>query len=92
MQESAENVLELEPEEVLQLDLIITRRQLSDSEEGAVLLKLRLLQEELKKIQQEKIMRARDESILMTRIAQKAGVPQFKKMRVVGKNKIAYEV
>jgi hypothetical protein len=86
-----EQVLELEPEQVIELDLILTRRRLSDSEEKAAMLELRLLQEKLKEIQREKVLRARDEAVMMTRMAQRAGVERFKKLRVIGRNKVAYE-
>jgi hypothetical protein len=86
-----EQVLELEPEQVIELDLIMTRRQLSDSEETAALLKLQLLKTELAQIQREKVLRSRDEAIMMTRLAQAAGVERFKRLRVIGRNKVAYE-
>ena len=87
-----EKVLELEPEQVIELDLILTRRQLADSEENVAMMKLQLLQQDLKRIQQEKVLRSRDEAVMMTRLAQAAGVAKFKRLRVIGRNKVAYEV
>ena len=77
-------IIELDNVEALSLDLILTRRRAAEAE-------AKLAERRYKDAQIELLKTTREESNTVTRLAVANGIDQFKSVRVIGRNRIAFE-
>lgn len=77
-----ERVLELTREQVTALNLILTKRQLAESQQRLAMINLRDAQAAL-------VQAAKEEAVALARIAASNNLPRISDVRAVGPNKIA---
>jgi hypothetical protein len=78
-----EGIIELEPDQLLRIELILTKRQKARLAEKLALFQLREAQQEL-------MASLREEAAVLARIAQAHGLSRFQSVKVAGPNKLAY--
>jgi hypothetical protein len=84
LDQSKEGVLELTPEEVATIDLIITKEQLAAAEEKLAAMQLREAQRKLMDTGKRK-------AVLLAKVGARVG-GRIKSAKIVGQSKLAYEL
>ena len=82
---SKTGTIELDQQQVLAIQLVMMKKQ------KAVLAE-KLATMQLKEAQRELMVNVRDEAVVLAKIAQAHGLGRFKSVKVVGPNRLAYEL
>jgi len=86
-------VLELEPDEIMAVELVMTKSLLASYKEKSASLQIELLKHQLQQVRDEAAKAARDEAILLAKLGTARGLGgRIVSAKSIGGGRLAYEV